>query len=331
MSTTPAGWYPDPKGRGQQRWYDGTAWTDFVMIGGQAFVDDGLPAPNPSPIQTQPTPAVATVGVAHIPVQKAPRSASQHLAIVAVVALVAGGVLGWVVRGGGDSGGGGGGGSGGTASGGALSTPLLEGLASLDSYEWNISVASVGPTAGDHTEMTGSGASDSANELRYMRMTNTSASADDSDGPSTSTTETWRAADSSCSFDGEEYSRSATNPFESDLGTVLSGVFDIVIPKGNAKKVGTEQVAGIEADHYTFTIEGLGGGSGAQVEANTGEVWVAQDGGYVLRYTVTAKMVDSEQPGTQYSLTVTLEMTSVNQPVNVAMPDACANAPMTTG
>ncbi len=329
MSNTTAGWYPDPKGRAQQRWYDGTTWTDFVMIDGQSFVDDGLPAPNPTPVQ--PAPPVAALGVAAIPVQKPPRGANQKIAIVGVVALLAGGVLGYVVRGGGDSGGGGGGGSGGAVSGGALSTPLLEGLASLDSYEWNITVASVGPTAGDYNEMTGTGASDSAQQLRYMKMTNTSAAADDSDGPSTSTTESWRAAESSCSFDGESYSQTATNPFESDIGTVLSGVFDIVIPKGNATKVGTEKVAGIDADHYTFTIKGLGGGSGAQVEANTGEVWVAQDGGYVLRYTVTAKMVDAAQGGKQYSLTMTLEMTSVNQPVSIVMPDACANAPMTTG
>jgi len=326
MSNTPSGWYPDPKGRAQQRWYDGTNWTDFVMIDGKAFVDapgpSTPPAPATSAMPTAPPPAVVQ-GVAHYPVQKPARTGGQKTAIAAVIALVAGGVLGYVVRGDGDSGGGGGGGG---TGGSALATPILEGMASLDSYEWQVSVSTVGPTTADYTEMTGNGASDSEQQLRYMKMTNTSASADDTEGPSTGTTETWRSADSSCTFDGEEYSKKASNPFESDIGSVLSGVFDIVIPKGNAQLVGSEQVAGVEADHYTFTIEGLGAGSGAQVEENSGELWVAKDGGYVLRYTVTTRMVDTGS-GDLYSLTLTLEMMSVNQPVSIVMPDGCVNAP----
>lgn len=337
MTNNPSGWYPDPKGHAQQRWYDGTNWTDFVMSDGKTFVDAPGPGATPAPAQAPPPmtaappaqqivappPAMqaAAPGVTHYPVQKPVRTAGQKMAFVAVAALVAGGVVGYVVRGDGGGGSGGGGGGGGQA----LSTPLLEGMASLDSYEWQITVSNVGPTAGDHTEMSGNGASDSAQQLRYMRMTTTSASADDSDGPSTSTSESWRSADSSCTFDGEEYSSDATNPFESDIGNVLSGVFDIVIPKGNAQLVGSEQVAGIEADHYTFTIEGLGGGSGAQVDANSGELWVAKDGGYVLKYTVTAALVDTGGDGSQYSLTLTLELTSVNQPVSIVMPSGCSN------
>jgi hypothetical protein len=35
---------------------------------------------------------------------------------------------------------------------------------------------------------------------------------------------------------------------------VLSGVFDIVIPAGNATLVGDETMAGVAAKHWTFTI-----------------------------------------------------------------------------
>ncbi|WP_081785245.1 DUF2510 domain-containing protein [Cellulomonas sp. KRMCY2] len=38
MSTTPAGWYPDPERPGRQRWFDGTVWTEHVQ-------PDGAPAP----------------------------------------------------------------------------------------------------------------------------------------------------------------------------------------------------------------------------------------------------------------------------------------------
>ncbi len=37
----PAGWYDDPSGRWEQRWWDGTAWTNHVQRGGQVVHDVG--------------------------------------------------------------------------------------------------------------------------------------------------------------------------------------------------------------------------------------------------------------------------------------------------
>ncbi|MCB0981346.1 MAG: hypothetical protein KDB17_11915, partial [Ilumatobacter sp.] len=130
----------------------------------------------------------------------------------------------------------------------------------------------------------------------------------------------------SCSFDGEEYSSTAANPMDADFGTVLSGVFDIVIPAGNAQLVGEETVAGVAAQHYSFTIQGLAAGSGGQVEQNQGDIWVAKDGGYLLKYQVTTALRTAPQgsAGAEvFRLTLTLELTSVNQPVSVQMPAAC--------
>jgi uncharacterized protein YxjI len=39
MSTTPANWYPDPKGRHQLRYWDGTNWTEHVSTNGVTGVD----------------------------------------------------------------------------------------------------------------------------------------------------------------------------------------------------------------------------------------------------------------------------------------------------
>ncbi len=39
MSTAPAGWHPDPRGRHQQRYWDGSAWTDHVADAGVATID----------------------------------------------------------------------------------------------------------------------------------------------------------------------------------------------------------------------------------------------------------------------------------------------------
>jgi hypothetical protein len=38
-STVPAGWYADPSGRFELRYWDGTAWTEHVSRAGQQFTD----------------------------------------------------------------------------------------------------------------------------------------------------------------------------------------------------------------------------------------------------------------------------------------------------
>jgi hypothetical protein len=35
----PAGWYADPSGRFELRYWDGTAWTEHVSRAGQQFTD----------------------------------------------------------------------------------------------------------------------------------------------------------------------------------------------------------------------------------------------------------------------------------------------------
>jgi uncharacterized protein YxjI len=42
--STPPNWYPDPTGRFESRWFDGTNWTDQVSSGGQTQTDPMPPA-----------------------------------------------------------------------------------------------------------------------------------------------------------------------------------------------------------------------------------------------------------------------------------------------
>jgi len=339
MSNNPPGWYADPFGRAQVRWWSGSGWTDHVATNGQEFIDAPLAAPaTASPttaapaVVAAPAPAAAVPAAPAVPATtgKRPLTATQKTAMEGAVALLVGALGGWLVRGGGDdsSGSGGGGGGGGGVAAGQLTTPILQGLASLNSYEWSLRAVTVGPTDVDREEQTATGQSDSQADMRYVRSTSTSTSADDPE-PYTSTSESWRSSTMSCTFDGEEYQSEATNPFEADVGTVLSGVFDIVIPAGNATRVGEETVGGVATTHWTFTIEGLGTGAGATVEQNQGDLWVANDGGYLVKYTVTTAMRSAPEgtPDAEvYRLELTLELTSVNQPVAIQMPAACPTA-----
>lgn len=56
MSTRPQEWLPDPAGRHQLRWWDGTRWTEHVSDDGETSTDrpDDLGYPPPPPLGSQP-------------------------------------------------------------------------------------------------------------------------------------------------------------------------------------------------------------------------------------------------------------------------------------
>src|SRR3954466_8165099 len=54
------GWFNDPSGRHQLRWWDGTAWTSYVADGGVVAIDDALPTtPPPPPVDLPTVPVVS--------------------------------------------------------------------------------------------------------------------------------------------------------------------------------------------------------------------------------------------------------------------------------
>ena len=76
----PAGWYPDPLGRFDHRWYDGARWTADVSLDGVRRVDPGgiAPSPGTSPSERRRVPRIVAV-----------------LVLVTLGGLIAGGVVMW--------------------------------------------------------------------------------------------------------------------------------------------------------------------------------------------------------------------------------------------
>jgi hypothetical protein len=75
----------------------------------------------------------------------------------------------------------------------------------------------------------------------------------------------------------------------SSLDRMLSA-FDAVVADldGNAHRVGDENVYGVITRHYTFDRSTLGASADAYSEI-TGDVWVAAEGSYLIKYTFTAQ------------------------------------------
>lgn len=63
MSVSPAGWQPDPRGRHEYRYWDGTQWTDHVSDRGEMSTDPvAATQPRPDPVAAPPDPAAPGPG-----------------------------------------------------------------------------------------------------------------------------------------------------------------------------------------------------------------------------------------------------------------------------
>jgi hypothetical protein len=89
--TTAPGWYPDPSGRYEHRFHNGTAWTADVAVGGRRFVDPAGSAPPAAPTGSR-----GAVGPAGPSGFRDRRSGRNRLAVTALVLGIVAAGAGWL-------------------------------------------------------------------------------------------------------------------------------------------------------------------------------------------------------------------------------------------
>ena len=88
-----------------------------------------------------------------------------------------------------------------------------------------------------------------------------------------------------------------------------------------ADESGTETVNDVPSQHYKFDERALGR---AGFTKSTGEVWVAAEGGFIVKYTLTTKAgAEFFGPNTEGTITWDYELTGANQPVTIEVPQDC--------
>ncbi len=94
-----------------------------------------------------------------------------------------------------------------------------------------------------------------------------------------------------------------------------------------ADEAGQEDIGGVLADHYTFDERALGL---FEMAESTGEIWVAVDGGHVLKYVLTtAGEADAFGEGIEGTLTWDYALTEISNTVLPALPEGCQlNVPL---
>ena len=136
--------------------------------------------------------------------------------------------------------------------------------------------------------------------------------------------------------DGAAYERRGANDCTASVIRAGKSLADWLEPAGilssviGADKAGSETVNGVAADHYTFDERALGG---VGIAKSTGELWVATQGGYLVKYVLTTKGdANAFGKGIAGTLTWDYELTGANEPVAIQLPADCpagmVNAPL---
>jgi hypothetical protein len=90
-------------------------------------------------------------------------------------------------------------------------------------------------------------------------------------------------------------------------------------PVFGAKQVGQETVNAVSAMHYHFDEKSVQWQAGQNGKAQ-GDVWIAQPGGYVLKYQLTIQLPSGDFQGTR---TWSYELSDINSVVQISLPKGC--------
>jgi len=195
-------------------------------------------------------------------------------------------------------------------------------LASLNSYSLAIETNITGPTENDysHTLMEIQKSKDLDATSTHYNIT--SSTAGDS-APSTTDSYAYEIGSASCSgSDADGWTYTANTPQQVEMQKLLTGMVDFLPVIDNPTFVASETMNGITTNHFSFQLSGLGLQSGAQATINQGDYWLAQDGQYIVKYTLVTETLDSTSQTTLH-MDVKIDLSGINQPVDIVFPAGC--------
>jgi hypothetical protein len=185
-----------------------------------------------------------------------------------------------------------------------------------------------GPSATDSSKtMTLTEYSQEGDALHIHMETVTSSA--DSPEPENSTTDQYLIGTQSCSVSDnseEGGALSEISPLQDEITSALWGLTDMTVYVENPVFVGVETINGIETNHFTFQLSGLGAKSGAEATHSEGEYWLAVDGQYLVKYQalIEVRSAPEDDPNAEVMRTeFKIDVTDINQPITISMPAEC--------
>ena len=127
--------------------------------------------------------------------------------------------------------------------------------------------------------------------------------------------------------DGAAYEARGENACSANVIEEGNSLIERLDPAGflsfviGAEEAGVGTVNEVAANHYTFDERAFGQ---LGLAKSTGEMWVASEAGYIIKYIVTTEGdADYFGEGVKGTLTWDYELTDVNQPVTFTLPADC--------
>lgn len=202
---------------------------------------------------------------------------------------------------------------------------LQEGMGSLDSYQVTLFLHS-SDSKGALTEVTETVERSVVDKNSHTTTVSKSFDPANDTEENDSTTETYVIGNASCTGSGEDWTYTEMTAQEKEMLDVYKGMIDVIPLIDNPQFVGEETVNGIDTNHFTFQVTGIGDSSGSVATVNSGDYWLAKDGNYIVKYHLVLA-VQSAAEGTQDSETSNIEasidLTNINVPITFTMPQYC--------
>jgi hypothetical protein len=199
-----------------------------------------------------------------------------------------------------------------------------EGIGSLDSYKMKLHILSSDST-GSMTNMDEFVESSVGDENNHSVLSSTSQSPEDTE-ESKSTTETYNLGLVTCTLSDGEWTYDKKTAQDKELSDIFSQMIDFVPVIKNPEFIGSENLNGIETNHFTFRVSGIGEKSGTVATTNQGDYWLAVDGEYIVSYTLDLQLQSAPESSSEAKtsiLQVSYDLYDINVPVTITQPVEC--------
>jgi hypothetical protein len=204
---------------------------------------------------------------------------------------------------------------------------LWAGLSSLNSYRLTIRVVNNGPTPQDRSETTYMIETGSDGDSTHIHNESLSSSAEYPE-LDTSSSDQYTIGSRTCDYSegSDEVEKSDVDPMVQEMSDTWFKLIDLTPMITDPVFAGEEELNGVMTNHFTFTVSGLGVDSGAEVVASSGEYWLAQDGQYIVKYSI---LLETRNGPAGDANTRTLhsaffiEVQNINQEIVITFPANC--------
>jgi len=200
---------------------------------------------------------------------------------------------------------------------------LNTGFASLNSYILTVNFISAGP--GPKQSSTLTMVTQRSKDPDAVFIHYSSVIVDDKGKTTNGSSDTYRIGNDQCSGSEDDWTWTSLSANETEMLDLLREMIGLTPLIDNPTFLAAETMNGIPSNHFTFRVSGLGVTSGAEVTANQGEYWLAIDGQYIVKYSLVLETRESPDTNVLHE-EIHIELTNVNQPVNIAFTPTCLDA-----